>query len=49
MNLGKTDLATAILAQQQYGQMASSYFDCAIAYQNNWADLEKAVGVPLNL
>ena len=47
--LGKTDLATTILAQQQYGQLASSYFDTAIAYQNNWADLEKAVGVPLNL
>jgi len=47
--VGKTDLATAILAQQQYGGLASSYFDCAVTYQNNWADLEKAVGLPLNL
>lgn len=45
--LGKTDLATAILAQQQYQQMRSSYFDAIVAYQNAWADLEKAVGVPL--
>jgi len=47
--LGKTDLATAILAQQQYQQLRSSYFDSVVAYQNAWADLEKAVGVPLNL
>jgi outer membrane protein TolC len=45
--LGKTDLATAILAQQQYGQLAASYFDTTIAYRNAWADLEKAIGVPL--
>lgn len=47
--LGKTDLATAILAQQQYQQLRSSYFDSIVSYQNAWADLEKAVGLPLNL
>ncbi len=47
--LGKTDLATAILAQQQYGQLVSSYFDSAIAYQNAWADLEKGIGLPLKM
>ena len=47
--LGKTDLATAILAEQQYGQLASAYFDCAVTYHNNGADLEKAVGIPLKL
>ncbi len=47
--LGKTDLSTAILAQQQYGQLASSYFDTAISYHNDWADLENAIGVSLNL
>jgi cobalt-zinc-cadmium efflux system outer membrane protein len=47
--VGKTDLATTILAQQQYGQLVSSYFDSAVAYQDAWADLEQAVGVHLNL
>ena len=47
--LGKTDLATAILAQQQYQQLRSAYFDSIVAYQNAWADLENAVGVPLKL
>jgi len=47
--VGKSDLATAILAKQQYQQMLSSYFDSVVAYQNAWADLEKAVGVPLQL
>ncbi len=47
--LGKTDLATAVLAQQQYQQLRSAYFDSIVAYQNAWADLEKAVGVPLKL
>jgi outer membrane protein, heavy metal efflux system len=47
--MGKTDLATAILAQQQYGQLVSSYFDSSIAYQNAWADLEKAVGIPISV
>jgi outer membrane protein, heavy metal efflux system len=47
--LGQTDLATAILAQQQYQQLRSNYFDAIVAYQNAWADLEKAVGVPMRL
>jgi cobalt-zinc-cadmium efflux system outer membrane protein len=47
--VGKTDLATAILAKQQYQQILSSYFDSVVAYQNAWADLEKAVGVSLRL
>jgi len=47
--VGKTDLATAILAKQQYQQILSSYFDSVVAYQNSWADLEKAIGVPLQL
>jgi len=47
--VGKTDLSNAILAKQQYQQILSSYFDAVVAYQNAWADLEKAVGVPLQL
>jgi cobalt-zinc-cadmium efflux system outer membrane protein len=47
--LGKTDLATAMLAQQQYQQVRSNYFDAVVAYQNAWADLENAVGVPIKL
>jgi cobalt-zinc-cadmium efflux system outer membrane protein len=47
--LGKSDLATAMLAQQQYQQIRSNYFDAVVAYQNAWADLEAAVGVPLIL
>jgi len=46
---GKMDLATTMLAQQQYQQLLSSYFDSVVAYQNAWADVEKAVGLPLNL
>jgi cobalt-zinc-cadmium efflux system outer membrane protein len=46
--VGKTDLATAIIAQQQYQQILSNYFDAVVAYQNAWADLEKAVGIPLH-
>jgi len=45
--LGKSDLATAVLAQQQYQQLHSQYFDAVVAYQTAWADLEQAVGVPL--
>jgi outer membrane protein TolC len=44
---GLTDLATAILAMQQYQQILASYFDAVLSYQKAWADLEKAVGVPL--
>jgi outer membrane protein, heavy metal efflux system len=47
--VGSTDLATAIVAQQQYQQTLSAYFDAVSAYQNAWADLEKAVGIPLKL
>ncbi len=46
---GKTDLATAILAKQQYQQILTSYFDAVVTYQTSWADLEKAMGVPLKL
>jgi cobalt-zinc-cadmium efflux system outer membrane protein len=47
--VGATDLAAAILAQQQYQQTLSSYFDGVVAYQSAWADLEKAVGAPLQI
>ena len=47
--VGATDLATAIVAQQQYQQTLSNYFDAVVAYQNAWSDLEKAVGVQLRL
>jgi cobalt-zinc-cadmium efflux system outer membrane protein len=45
--LGVSDLATAVLAQQQYQQLRSQYFDAVVSYQTAWADLEKAVGLPL--
>jgi outer membrane protein, heavy metal efflux system len=45
---GATDLAAAIVAQQQYQQILSTYFDAVVAYQVAWADLEKAVGAPLS-
>jgi outer membrane protein, heavy metal efflux system len=47
--VGATDLATAIVAQQQYQQTLSNYFDSVVAYQTAWADMERAVGVPLRL
>ena len=47
--VGKADLASAILARQQYQQTLASYFDAVVSYQNAWADLEKGVGVSLNL
>lgn len=47
--VGKMDLATAIVAQQQYQQILSNYFDTVVAYQTAWADLEKATGAPLRL
>ncbi len=47
--LGKTDLATAMLAQQQYQQIRQNYFDAVFAFQNSWADLESAVGLPIKL
>ena len=45
--VGASDLTAAIVAQQQYQQTLSGYFDAVVAYQNAWADLEKVVGVPL--
>jgi cobalt-zinc-cadmium efflux system outer membrane protein len=45
--IGSTDLATAIVAQQQYQQTLSNYFDTVVSYQTAWADLEKAVGLPI--
>jgi cobalt-zinc-cadmium efflux system outer membrane protein len=47
--LGKSNLAAAMLAQQQYQQVRSNYFDAVVAYQNAWADLEASVGVPIKL
>jgi outer membrane protein TolC len=47
--MGKGDLASAILAKQQYQKILSDYFDAVVAYQNSWADLEQAMGVPLQL
>lgn len=47
--VGKSDLASAILAKQQYQQTLQSYFDAVVAYQGAWADLERAVGVSLRL
>jgi cobalt-zinc-cadmium efflux system outer membrane protein len=47
--IGKGNLASAILARQQYQQALSSYFDAVVAYQNAWADLEQAMGVSLQL
>jgi cobalt-zinc-cadmium efflux system outer membrane protein len=47
--VGKGDLASAILAKQQYQQILSSYFDAVVSYQNAWANLEKAMGVSLRL
>lgn len=44
---GTVDFGTAIVAQQQYQQTLSSFFDTVISYQNAWADLERDVGLPL--
>lgn len=46
---GTTDFGTAVLAQHQYQQVRATYFNSVVGYQNAWADLEKAVGVPLKL
>lgn len=46
---GTADFGTAVSAQSQYQQVRATYFNCVVAYQNAWADLEKAVGVPLKL
>lgn len=44
---GRNRLSDVILAQQSMQQINIGYFDAVIAYQNAWADLEKAVGQPL--
>lgn len=46
---GAADFGTAVLAQHQYQQVRASYFNNVVGYQNAWADLERAVGVPLQL
>lgn len=46
---GTSDFGTAVLAQHQYQQVRATYFNSVVGYQNAWADLEKAVGVPLKL
>jgi cobalt-zinc-cadmium efflux system outer membrane protein len=45
---GKSDLSSAIVAQQQFQQTFSSYFDTVVNYQTAWADLETAIGKKLN-
>ncbi len=40
----KSDLGSAIVAQQQFQNTFSSYFDTVVSYQNSWADLETAIG-----
>ncbi len=47
--VGKTGLNTAILAQQANQQVRSGYLEAIVAYQNAWADLERAVGSPITL
>jgi outer membrane protein, heavy metal efflux system len=47
--VGKTGLSSVILAQQSVQQVRSGYLDAVVAYQGAWADLESAVGVPLDL
>lgn len=46
---GRNRLSDVILAQQSAQQVNVGYFDAVVAYQNAWADLERAVGRPLEL
>ncbi len=46
---GHAPVYTAIVAHQQVRMIRSSYFDAVVTYQNAWADLEQAVGVPIKL
>ncbi|AGY58275.1 TolC family protein [Gloeobacter kilaueensis] len=46
--VGKAGLATVILAQQSDQQIRSAYLDTVVAYQNAWADIEKATGTELS-
>ncbi len=45
---GTSDLSSAFVAQQQFQQTFSSYFDTVVNYQSAWADLETAIGKKLN-
>ncbi|MFN8550863.1 MAG: TolC family protein [Candidatus Obscuribacterales bacterium] len=45
--VGRSDLSNAIIAEQSFQQTLSGYFDAVVAYQNAWADLEKAIGAPV--
>jgi outer membrane protein, heavy metal efflux system len=47
--VGKSALASVILAQQADQQIRTSYLDAVVTYQNAWADLEKSVGESLSL
>jgi len=47
--VGKTPLTNAILAQQADQQVRSGYLDTVSTYQSAYADLERALGAPLNL
>lgn len=45
---GKSDLGNALVAQQQFQQTFSNYFDSVVTYQIAWADLETAIGKKLD-
>jgi len=47
--VGRSDLSTAIIAEQAFQQTLTGYFDVVVNYQNAWSDLEKAVGAPISL
>jgi len=47
--VGKINLASAIVFEQGDQQNRSAYVDAVTAYQSAYADLEKAVGIPLSL
>lgn len=45
--VGRTDLSNAIIGQRAFQQTLSGYFNAVVAFQNAWADLEKAIGTPI--
>jgi cobalt-zinc-cadmium efflux system outer membrane protein len=45
---GKSDLGSALVAQQQFQQTFANFFDAVVSYQNSWADLETAIGKKLD-
>lgn len=45
---GTSDLGNALVAQQQFQNTFSNYFDTVVAYQDAWADLETAIGKKLD-